>query len=164
MAATVLLVDDSLTILMAIGCLLKNAGLAVVTATSGEEALLKMQKGARPDLMITDLNMGAMDGIDLIRNTRKLPGMRFTPILMLSAESRQAYRNEAKSAGADGWIVKPVDVGALKQVVHKLISCSTCPQGSVNGSCGSHTQVDFAIGTSAKCATSAEQTSISKAA
>jgi two-component system chemotaxis response regulator CheY len=121
MAATILLVDDSPIILMAIGDILSKAGFAVVKAASGEEALTKLQTGDKPDLMITDLNMGAMNGIDLIRDARKLPSMRVTPILLLTAESEQDSRNEAKSAGANGWIVKPVNAAALMQVVREVL-------------------------------------------
>jgi two-component system chemotaxis response regulator CheY len=117
----ILLVDDSPIILMAIGDILSKAGFAVVKAASGEEALTKLQTGDKPDLMITDLNMGAMNGIDLIRDARKLPSMRVTPILLLTAESEQDSRNEAKSAGANGWIVKPVNAAALMQVVREVL-------------------------------------------
>jgi two-component system chemotaxis response regulator CheY len=123
MAATILLVDDSPIILMAIGDILRKTGATVVQATSGEEALTKLQKGDKLDLMITDLNMGGMNGIDLIRNARKLPSMRVTPILLLTAESERRSRNEAKSAGANGWIVKPVNAAALMQGVRQI-----CPE------------------------------------
>jgi two-component system chemotaxis response regulator CheY len=121
MAATVLVVDDSPTMLMSIEGILTKAGLGVIKAASGEEALAKLQKGDKPNLMITDLNMGAMNGIELIRSARKLPAMRFTPILMLTTESQQDKRNEAKSAGATGWIVKPVDGVALLNVVRQVL-------------------------------------------
>jgi two-component system chemotaxis response regulator CheY len=121
MAATILLVDDSPIILMAIGDILSKAGFAVVKATSGEEALSKLQNGYKPDLMIADLNMAAMSGIELIGHARKSPGMRTVPMLMLTAESEQDSRNEAKSVGANGWIVKPVDVGALMKVVRQFL-------------------------------------------
>jgi two-component system chemotaxis response regulator CheY len=121
MAATILLVDDSRTILMAVGLVLSRTGLTIVKTGSGEEALTKLQKVDQPDLMITDLNMAVMNGIDLIRNARKLPSMRSTPILICSAESGQYIRNEAKSAGASGWIVKPVHPDALLQVVRQVL-------------------------------------------
>jgi two-component system chemotaxis response regulator CheY len=121
MAKTILLVDDSRVILMAIEGMLRRDGHKVVKAESAEEALTKLQTGATPNLIITDLNMGAMSGIDLIRGARKLPGMRSTPILLLSAESKREHRDEARSAGATGWIVKPVDVGALMGVVNQVL-------------------------------------------
>ncbi|MET0067791.1 MAG: response regulator [Candidatus Thiodiazotropha sp.] len=62
-----------------------------------------------------------MNGLDLIKEARKLPGMRFTPILMLTTESQRSMREEGKKAGATGWLVKPVKpdqlLGVVKQVV-----------------------------------------------
>ncbi|TXN49130.1 response regulator [Methylobacterium sp. WL18] len=121
MATTIMIVDDSPTMLMSIEGILSKAGLGVVKAASGEQALATLQAGTKPNLLITDLNMGAMNGIDLIRRVRKLPGLQFIPILMLTTESQQDKRNEAKSAGATGWIVKPVDPEALLKVIRQLV-------------------------------------------
>ncbi|MHC2003534.1 response regulator [Methylobacterium sp. CM6241] len=121
MAATIMIVDDSPTMLMSIEGILTKAGLGVVKAANGEQALETLKTGTKPSLVITDLNMGAMDGIELIRRVRKLRGLQFTPILMLTTESQQDKRNEAKSAGATGWIVKPVDATALIKVIRQLV-------------------------------------------
>ncbi|WP_144426170.1 response regulator [Methylobacterium sp. ARG-1] len=121
MATTIMIVDDSPTMLMSIEGILSKAGLGVVKAASGEEAVTTLQGGTKPNLLITDLNMGAMNGIELIRRVRKLSGLQFIPILMLTTESQQDKRNEAKSAGATGWIVKPVDPDALLKVIRQLV-------------------------------------------
>jgi len=121
LATTIMIVDDSPTMLMSIEGILTKAGLGVVKAASGEAAVTTLQAGTKPNLLITDLNMGAMSGIDLIRRVRKLPGLQFIPILMLTTESQQDKRNEAKSAGATGWIVKPVDPEALLKVIRQLV-------------------------------------------
>jgi two-component system chemotaxis response regulator CheY len=121
MSVTALIVDDSATMLMSISGILAKAGLKVEQASSGEEALGKLQAGLKPKLMITDLNMGKMNGIELIRAARKTPGMMFTPILMLTTESQQDKRQEAKSAGATGWIVKPVDPASLTKLISQLV-------------------------------------------
>ncbi len=115
-----LLVDDSTTLLMSIEGVLKKAGWEVRTATGGREALAALA-GFKPDLIITDLNMPGMDGITLIREIRKLPQTRFVPILMLTTESLQAKRQEAKAAGATGWLVKPVQASALMDVVRRVV-------------------------------------------
>jgi two-component system chemotaxis response regulator CheY len=115
-----MIVDDSPSMLMAIGGMLGKAGLKTERASSGEEALGKLQGGYRPRLMITDLNMGALNGIELIRAARKLPGLQFIPILMLTTETQVAKRAEARAAGATGWLVKPVDGEALIKLVHQL--------------------------------------------
>jgi len=121
MSATALIVDDSPTMLMSIGGMLSKAGLKVEQASSGEEALGKLRAGLKPRLMITDLNMGQMNGIELIREARKTPGMMFTPILMLTTESEHAKRQEAKSAGATGWLVKPVNPASLLKLVDQFV-------------------------------------------
>lgn len=121
MSATVLIVDDSATMLMSIENILQKIGVNVEKASSGEQALSKLQGGLKVKMMITDLNMGAMNGIELIRLARKVPGMAFAPILMLTTESQQDKRNEAKAAGATGWIVKPIDGPNLTKLVKQLI-------------------------------------------
>ncbi|MBB4196857.1 two-component system sensor histidine kinase/response regulator [Rhodoblastus sphagnicola] len=121
MSAIALIVDDSPTMLMSIGGMLTKMGLKVEQAASGEEALGKLRSGLKPRLMITDLNMGKMNGIELIREARKAPGMTFIPILMLTTESEQAKRQEARLAGATGWLVKPVNPASLTKLVDQFI-------------------------------------------
>lgn len=118
---TIMLVDDSPTMLMSMEAILKKASFATQTAKSGESALALLKGGAKPNLIITDLNMGAMNGIELIREARKIAATRFIPILMLTTESQTAKRQEAKAAGASGWLVKPVDGASLLQVLGQLL-------------------------------------------
>lgn len=117
---TVLLVDDSPTMLMSIETVLSKAGMSVVTAKDGQEALDKIAAGTKPDLVISDLNMPRMDGVTFVKEVRAR-GLRFVPILMLTTESNQAKRDEAKRAGATGWLVKPVDAAALLGVVKQVL-------------------------------------------
>ncbi len=121
MAKTIMIVDDSKTMLMSMEGILSKAGLAVSKANNGEEALVILKGGSKPDMVITDLNMGAMNGIQLIREIRRLPGYQFMPIVMLTTESQQDKRDEAKSAGATGWMVKPVQPQSMLQVVRQLV-------------------------------------------
>ena len=72
------------------------------------------------DLLITDLNMPGMNGIEFIREVRKLPNYRFMPILFLTTESQQSKKLEAKAAGATGWIVKPASADELLNTI-KLV-------------------------------------------
>lgn len=117
---TILLVDDSPTILMSVKGVLQRHGLQVETAKNGEEAMQKLKSGVQPDLMITDLNMPGMNGIELIKQARQA-GLRFTPMLMLTTESEESKRQEARAAGATGWLVKPVQGDQLMQVIKKLL-------------------------------------------
>lgn len=116
----ILLVDDSTTMLMSMEGVLKRNGFDVETATGGELALTKLDV-FKPDLMITDLNMPGMNGIELIKAAKTKPAMRFKPILMLTTESQQAKRDEAKAAGACGWLVKPLEPSQLTDVVKQVL-------------------------------------------
>lgn len=118
---TILIIDDSATMLMSMEDVIKRYGYQAEKASNGEEAMQKLKGGTRPDLMITDYHMPGMNGIDLIREIRKLPAHRFTPILMLTTESQQERRDEAKQAGATGWLVKPVDPPTLQSVLQRLL-------------------------------------------
>jgi two-component system chemotaxis response regulator CheY len=116
-----LLVDDSRTILTSISGILAKAGYTVQTASAGAEALTKLKGGLKPSVIITDLNMPSMDGIELIRQARAQPGCRFLPILMLTTESRADRRAEAKAAGATGWLVKPVAPAELLSILERVV-------------------------------------------
>jgi two-component system chemotaxis response regulator CheY len=118
---TVLLVDDSPTILLSLSALLTQAGYGSVQAAGAEQALAILRATKPPDLVITDLNMPGMNGIELIRTIRKLPGFRFVPVLMLTTESQAEKRAEARSAGATGWLVKPVQGTELVKVLEKVV-------------------------------------------
>jgi two-component system chemotaxis response regulator CheY len=118
---TVLLVDDSPIILMSLSTLLSQAGYESVQASGGDQALALLRTGKAPALVITDLNMPGMDGIELIRAIRKVPGLRFVPVLMLTTESQAEKRAEARAAGATGWLVKPVQGAELVKVLEKVV-------------------------------------------
>jgi len=117
----IFLADDSATMLMSLSEILQKAGFKVVTAVDGWDALNQFKAGTKPDLLITDLNMPGLNGIELIRETRKLATFRFMPILMLTTESQQAKRQEAKAAGATGWLVKPVASKDLLAIIKQVL-------------------------------------------
>ncbi|MFG6460942.1 response regulator [Roseateles sp. DXS20W] len=119
MNKTILLVDDSATMLMSLSKTLTISGLTVETASDGSSALDKLKAGLKPALIITDINMPKLDGLGLISEARKL--LRFTPILALTTESQQQKRDEAKRQGATGWLVKPVGGNELLQVIRQVI-------------------------------------------
>ena len=81
----------------------------------------KLKAGLKPDLIITDINMPNMGGLELIKNVRALPGFRFTPILTLTTESQAAKRDEGKKLGATGWLVKPVAGPDLVKVIKQVL-------------------------------------------
>lgn len=104
--STILAVDDSASMRQMVAVTLRAVGYHVIEAVDGEDALNKA-KAAPVSLVLTDLYMPALDGISLIRELRKLPSFRLTPILTLTTESSVEKKAEAKAAGATGWLVKP---------------------------------------------------------
>jgi two-component system chemotaxis response regulator CheY len=100
---------------------LEIAGFAVETADDGLKAMAKLQTGSKPDLIITDVNMPNMGGMDLIKRVRALPGFRFTPILTLTTESGADQRQEGKKLGATGWLVKPIGGADLLKVIKQVL-------------------------------------------
>ena len=117
---TIFLVDDSATILLSISSILGKAGYSVEKAANAEDALKKFNAGVKINLLITDLNMPGMNGIELIREVRKLAAYKFVPILFLTTESQQSKKLEAKAAGASGWIVKPFNAEKLLAAVRRV--------------------------------------------
>lgn len=121
MGKNILVVDDSATMLMSVKNNLEIAGFHVETAGDGVKALSKVKSGYKPDLIITDINMPNMGGMELIQNLRQLPGLRFTPILTLTTESQAEKRSEAKKLGATGWLVKPVGGADLLKIIKQVL-------------------------------------------
>jgi two-component system chemotaxis response regulator CheY len=113
----VLLVDDSPTMLASMSAILTRAGIAVEKAANAEEALAKLRANPPLRVMITDYHMPGMNGVDLTMAVRKLAAYRFLPILLLTTESDQSRRDQARAAGATGWLVKPVAPDKLLDVL-----------------------------------------------
>ena len=118
--STIMLVDDSATILLSISNILTKAGYTVEKASNAAAGLEKFKAGVKIDLLITDLNMPGMNGIEFIKEVRTLANYKFMPILFLTTESQQAKRLEAKAAGASGWLVKPATADELLNTI-KLV-------------------------------------------
>lgn len=119
MSKRAITVDDSKTMRDMVVFTLKNAGFDVLEAEDGAAAI-SVLGNAPVDLIITDLNMPNMNGIELIKNLRSNPTYKFTPILMLTTEGDGTKKAEGKDAGATGWIVKPFNPEKLLQVVNKV--------------------------------------------
>ena len=120
MGKTVLSVDDSASMRQMVRLTLVDAGYDVVEAEDGKDALAKAQ-GASFNMVVTDLNMPNMDGLTLIRELRKLPAYKGVTIVFLTTESDDSRKQEAKAAGATGWITKPFNKDQLIAVVRKVI-------------------------------------------
>ena len=120
MSKTILSVDDSASVLHMVKLTLVGAGYQVVQATNGAEGLAKARASA-VDMVLTDPNMPVMNGLALICELRKLPAFKGVPIVFLTTESDVGMKQQAKAAGATGWITKPFQQDQLVAVVRKVL-------------------------------------------
>ena len=120
MAKTILIVDDSPSLRQVVTITLKGAGFDIIEAGDGKVALSKLD-GRKIHLVISDVNMPNMDGIAFVAAMKKLPGYQFTPVIMLTTETQEAKKLEAKAAGAKAWVVKPFQPAQMLAAVSKLI-------------------------------------------
>ncbi|HFE53605.1 MAG TPA: response regulator [Bacteroidetes bacterium] len=136
-AAPILVVDDSPTLRAAVEFVLKREGFEVAQAGNGVQALEVLRKweesGQRPALIISDIHMPQMNGLEFIRRAKATPTCRFVPVLVLTTERGEHTKLEAKRAGAAGWINKPFNAEALVKAVHKLIRRPQTHAGHAHG-------------------------------
>jgi two-component system, chemotaxis family, chemotaxis protein CheY len=116
----VLTVDDSRTILAMLHHTLSNAGFDVLQAEDGQKGL-EILRREPVDIVITDINMPVMDGIEFIKQVRATGRHNSLPILILTTETSQDKREQGRAAGGTGWIVKPFDPEKLISVIHKVV-------------------------------------------
>lgn len=120
MSKTVLVVDDSASMRGLISHTLTQAGFTVIEGSNGQEGLERLA-GKRVEIIITDLNMPVMDGIQFITQLRAKREYKFTPVLMLTTESQDTKKQAAKVAGATGWITKPFNPEQMLQTIAKVL-------------------------------------------
>ena len=120
MKKTILIVDDSESIRKLVQFNLNNAGYYVLVANNGQDAL-KFFNGEIIHLLLTDLHMPVLNGMDLIKEVRKIEQYKHMPILFLTTETQIMLQKEAKDAGATGWIVKPFVFEKLLATIHKVL-------------------------------------------
>ena len=120
MAKKILAVDDSGSLRQMVVFSLNAAGYQVIEAVDGQDGLDKANND-NFDLVLTDQNMPRMDGLALIRSLRALSKYQNVPILMLTTEASAEMKARGRSAGANGWLVKPFDPQRLVEVVKKVI-------------------------------------------
>ena len=120
MGKNILAVDDSASIRQMVSFTLKQSGFQVVEAEDGVKGFEAAQNH-KIDLVLTDLNMPNMNGLELITKLRTLPQFKFIPILMLTTESDETKKMAGKQAGATGWIVKPFNPEQLLKVIERVL-------------------------------------------
>lgn len=122
MKKKILIVDDSESIREIISMGLTNQGYEVIKGINGLDGMKNLLLGGKVDLVITDLNMPVMDGITFLKEIRKQNEYRFTPVIVLTTESQESKKQEARTAGATAWIVKPFNNDKLINVIKKVIN------------------------------------------
>lgn len=137
MSAKILIVDDEPTLLKLVGFALYGAGYQALTARSGPEALRMVEEEA-PDLMILDVMMPGMSGLDVLEELRSRPATAGLPVMILSARTHVPARIEGLEAGADEYVTKPVSpkelvarVGALLERTRRMQEAATGRHGQV---------------------------------
>jgi len=118
-AATIMVVDDSLTVRKITGRLLEREGYKVVTAKDGVDALERMAD-ALPRVMLVDIEMPRMDGFDLARNVRADARTRAIPIIFISSRTAEKHRSQAAQVGVNAFLGKPYAEAELLQLVQKF--------------------------------------------
>jgi two-component system chemotaxis response regulator CheY len=119
MSKRILTVDDSASVRQLVGFTLRGAGYEVIEAADGNDALQKLN--GLLHLIVTDLNMPVLDGIGLVKGVRSNATYKYVPIVVLTTESQDSKKQEAKAAGATGWIVKPFRPEQLLAVVKRVV-------------------------------------------
>ena len=120
MGKKVMVVDDSRTVRQQVGVVLTEGGYQVIEAADGVEALDSLSRHADVAMMICDVNMPRMNGLDVLARM-KTDGRNDVPVLMLTTEGQPQLILRAKESGAKGWIVKPFKPEMLLAAVRKMV-------------------------------------------
>jgi two-component system chemotaxis response regulator CheY len=120
MPKTVLVVDDSSTVRQQVSLALKQAGFCIVEAADGQEALAAIDANRSISMVVCDVNMPVLNGLEMVERVKSKPENRALPILMLTTEGQPSMIKRARDAGAVGWIVKPFDANQLVQAARHL--------------------------------------------
>jgi len=120
MSKTILIVDDSASIRQVVSMTLTGEGYEVIEAVDGKDGLAKLD-GKKVHLIISDVNMPKMDGISMVKEIKKMPSYKFTPIVMLTTEGSDDKKQQGKEAGAKAWIIKPFKPAQMLQAVSMLV-------------------------------------------
>jgi len=120
MAKKILLVDDSASVRQVVGIALRREGYETLEAANGKEGVAMLDQG-KLHLIISDVNMPVMNGIEFLKAVKAHPTSKFTPVVMLTTEGQDDMKALGKAAGAKAWIVKPFNPPQLLDVVSKLI-------------------------------------------
>lgn len=120
MGKKILFVDDSSSMRQVVGLAMKKYGYEVTTAVDGADGTKRLDDG-RFDVIITDLNMPNLNGIEFIKNVKKHTNNKYAQVVMLTTESSAEMKEQGKAAGAKVWITKPFHPDKMLTVLQKLL-------------------------------------------
>jgi two-component system, chemotaxis family, chemotaxis protein CheY len=117
----VLIVDDSPTIREQLASALRARGYTTVEAGEGVEGLWRARSQVF-EVVLTDVHMPSMDGLEFVRELRKLPGYRQVPVFVLTSDASRARFVEGRQVGANGWFLKPPNFDALDRALREALA------------------------------------------
>ncbi|MEA1919026.1 MAG: response regulator [Campylobacterota bacterium] len=118
----VIFIDDSETALASTRMVTQSMPIEVKQYLEAQVALAEIQSGViSPDLIITDLNMPVMNGLEFLKALRQVESAKRTPTLMLTTETKAELKQQGKALGLTGWIVKPFNPAQLKQAITRVL-------------------------------------------
>ena len=117
----VMFIDDSETALASTRMTVTSMPIEVKQYLEAQLCLNDVKAGIVPDLIITDLNMPVMNGLELLKELRALPATARTPVLMLTTETKDELKVQGKALGLTGWIVKPFNPTQLKSAITRVL-------------------------------------------
>lgn len=120
MAKKILIVDDSVSTRKLLKISITKMGFIAVEAQNGETAVSYLETMKDIDVIVTDINMPGMSGIDLVKAIRRIDGYKFSPVLIMTNPENSESLEKAKTAGATAWIDKPFKPGELIRIINKV--------------------------------------------
>ncbi len=117
----VMVLDDSETVRKQVGAALEGAGYAVVEAKDGVDGLGQLESDNEIAMVVLDINMPRMGGLEMLERMRKRDNLEETPVLILTTEADPTLIDRARAAGAKGWLVKPVKPDLLVKAVDRFL-------------------------------------------
>ena len=121
MPKKILIVDDSSMIRSIVSKSAKKAGYEVIAASDGQEGLDKLELERDINLILTDINMPVMDGMEMIKNIKNNDEIKYIPIVILTTETQKKMKEQARNLGAKAWMVKPFNEEVFLKAMMKLI-------------------------------------------
>ncbi len=120
MPATVLVVEDDALIRQMVELVLRHHGLEVISAADAPSGL-ELARNGRPDLVLMDVQMPGMDGLEATRRLRGLPDLAQIPVVMLTGHVTQHIRDQARQAGCSAFLAKPVTAAEIMKTISKWV-------------------------------------------